>query len=583
MDDEVEPAPQRSSAADQWWRSGVVYQIWPRSFSDGNGDGIGDLLGVIERLDHLAYLGVDAIWMSPIFPSPMIDGGYDVSDYCGIHHEFGTLDDFDRLVAEAHSRGIRVLLDLVVNHSSDQHPWFRDSRSSRASAKRDWYFWRDPRPGHVGGTPGAEPNNWESRFGGSAWRWDDETEQYYLHLYDVSQPDLNWESPEVRRAVHELVRWWLDRGVDGFRMDVITKIAKHPNLPDGPLETGQRFADAREFYLDLPRVHDHLRELRSEALTGWPTRPVTIGETWAITIDKALAYTDVAAGELDMVLAFDHVIVDRNGFNDPRPLRIDELIATLVRWQEGMGAVGWTGLYWGNHDQPRAVSRFGSGDSNRTESATMLAAVLFLLRGTVFIYQGEEIGMGNPRAWTKEQLRDVSALRYLNDETEAGRPFDDVMADLAVAGRDNGRTPMRWDGSAHFGFSTVEPWIRGSEDPGNVTVEAQRGVPGTMLEFYCELIALRKAEPAIADGMFVPMPCREPLVFAFVRRGVRNELLLIARWGDSPVLLSETFLEGWEESEVVVSNQPSPAQVLLGELRMAPWEVVVLRRPVAPS
>ena len=583
MGEHAVPVGERLTSQDEWWRSGVVYQIWPRSFADGNGDGVGDLLGVIERLDHLVYLGVDAIWLSPIFPSPMVDGGYDISDYRGIHPDFGTIDDFDRLVGAAHARGIRVLLDLVVNHSSDQHPWFVESRSSKISSKRDWYFWRDPRPGHIGGTDGAEPNNWLSRFGGSAWEWDEDTGQYYLHIYDVSQPDLNWENTDVRAAVHELVRWWLDRGVDGFRMDVISKIAKHPDLPDGKRMPGERYADAREHYLDLPRVHDHLRELRTVAFLGRPTRPVTIGETWAITIENALAYTDPGAGELDMVLAFDHVTVDRNGFNDPKPLDVGALIDTLVRWQVGMGSVGWTGLYWGNHDQPRAASRFGDHGVYRTESAKMLAVVLFLMRGTVFVFQGEEIGMGNPTTWSQAQLRDVSATNYLRDGLVAGRHHHELMADLSETGRDNGRTPMRWDGDAHHGFSTALPWIRGSDDPDSVTVEAQRGVPGSVLEFYRELIALRKTEPAIADGEFHHVACGHRSVFAFVRRGQENELLVIAQWAGSPVTMSDPMLEGWVGAEVVISNQTSPVQVEGGQLHLAPWEVVILRRPTLSS
>jgi oligo-1,6-glucosidase len=398
--------------AGAWWRSAVVYQVYPRSFADANGDGIGDLAGVLSRLDHLERLGVDVVWVSPIYRSPHRDNGYDISDYRAIDPAFGKLEELERLVEELHRRGIKLVMDLVVNHTSDAHPWFAESRSSRTSPKRDWYWWRPPRPGKVAGEPGAEPTNWRSFFGGPTWTLDESTGEYFLHLFSPGQPDLNWENQAVRAAVYEMMRWWLDRGVDGFRMDVINLISKDTALPDGPAAEGD-LGDGFAAYANGPRLHEFLREMRREVFADRVGEFLTVGEMPGVTAEQAALFTDPARGELDMVFHFEHVTLDHDGSKfAPRALDLRELKSTLARWQRVLGEVGWNSLYWSNHDQPRIVSRFGDDRAHWARSATMLATVLHLHRGTPYVYQGEELGMTNAPFNVIEDFRDIESLNH---------------------------------------------------------------------------------------------------------------------------------------------------------------------------
>ena len=368
---------------DSDWHRWVVYQIYPRSFADTNGDGIGDLRGILSRLDHLQRLGVDVVWLSPVYRSPMDDNGYDISDYTDIDPVFGSLADFDELLAAVHERGMKLIMDLVVNHTSDEHPWFIESRSSRDNPKRDWYWWRDPRPGQPPGTPGAEPTNWESHFSGSAWQWDELTGQYYLHVFSVKQPDLNWENPEVRQAVYAMMRWWLERGVDGFRMDVINMISKDTALPDTRPRPGSPYGPGDEHFTCGPRNHEFLREMRREVFAGRDGHVLTVGEMPGVTVDEAALFTDPARQELDMVFQFEHVSLDYGASRyQLRELPLPALKASLANWQRGLAGRGWNSLYLGNHDQPRAVSRFGDDGAHRVASAKTLATVLHLHRGT---------------------------------------------------------------------------------------------------------------------------------------------------------------------------------------------------------
>jgi oligo-1,6-glucosidase len=450
---------ERLSAAD-WWKAAVVYQIYPRSFADSDGDGIGDLEGIISRLDHLAALGVDVLWLSPVYPSPQDDNGYDISDYQAIDPVYGDLATFDRLLAGAHARGIRLVMDLVVNHTSDEHPWFAESRSSTDNPKRDWYWWRPPKDGLPPGTPGAEPagaepNNWVSFFSGSAWQLDEATGEYYLHLFSRKQPDLNWENPQVREAVYAMMRWWLDRGVDGFRMDVINMISKPPELPDGPVPAGRKHADPLPFLTSGPRLHDYLAEMRREVFAGREGRFLTVGEMPGVTLEEGLRFTDPANGEVDMVFQFEHVQLDAGdgGKWDLRPLDLRDLKASLGRWQVGMGDVGWNSLYWNNHDQPRAVSRYGDDGRYRMESAKALGTVLHLHRGTPYVYQGEELGMTNAPFATIADFRDIESLNHhavvtaavvtaaVADGGAAHGDAEQVLIALRTRGRDNARTP----------------------------------------------------------------------------------------------------------------------------------------------
>src|ERR671921_723710 len=441
-----------------WWKSAVVYQIYPRSFMDSNGDGIGDIPGITSRLDYLRRLGIDVLWLSPVYTSPMDDNGYDISDYQDVDPLFGSLKDLDALIAGCHERGIKLVMDLVVNHTSDEHPWFVESRDPD-STKRDWYWWRPPRKGCTGGTDGAEPTNWESAFSGSAWAYDERSSEYYLHLFSRKQPDLNWENPEVRAAIYEMMRWWLDRGIDGFRMDVINFISKNTALPDGHVLDGGLYGDGMPHFVDGPRIHEFLQDMHREVFAGREGL-ITVGEMPGVTVEEAKLYTDPARREVDMVFQFEHVQVDHGETRwDPRPLRLRDLKMILGRWQYGLAEVGWNSLYWNNHDQPRVVSRFGDDGEHRVRSANLLGTVLHLHRGTPYIYQGEELGMTNVPFTSLDDFRDIESLNYYRDAVGTGADPEAVLAALRVLSRDNARTPMQWDDTENAGFSTVTPWI----------------------------------------------------------------------------------------------------------------------------
>src|SRR5699024_5234033 len=443
-----------------WWCNAVVYQIYPRSFADSNGDGIGDLGGIRAKLPHLQRLGVDVIWLSPVHRSPHADNGYDISDYHDIDPIFGTLDEFDQLLEEVHERGMKLVMDLVVNHTSDEHPWFIESRSSLDNPKRDWYVWRGPRDGFEAGAPGAEPNNWESFFSGPTWTLDETTGQYYLHLFAAKQPDLNWENPQVRSAVYDMMRWWLDRGVDGFRMDVINLISKAPGLPDGIVPAGRTLGDGFPHYSSGPRIHEFLQEMRQVVFAGRQGDYLTVGEMPGVSVEEAALFTDPDRQELDMVFQFEHVSLDHGTHKfDLRALTLESLKASLGRWQDGLAERGWNSLYWNNHDQPRAVSRFGNDDpATWRDSATALAIVLHLHRGTPYIYQGDEIGMPNAPFESIADFSDVESVNYYRDARAAGRDPETILAGLRRMSRDNARTPVQWDGGVHAGFSVTEPW-----------------------------------------------------------------------------------------------------------------------------
>jgi oligo-1,6-glucosidase len=534
----------------KWWHSAVVYQIWPRSFMDADGDGIGDLRGIESRLDHLAELGVDVVWLSPIYPSPQDDAGYDISDYQGIEPTFGTLEDFDRLLEGLHERGMKLVMDLVVNHTSDEHPWFVESRSSTDAPKRDWYWWRR-----------EVPNDWRSFFSGPAWELDEATGEHYLHLFTRKQPDLNWENPEVRAAVYSMMRWWLDRGVDGFRMDVINMISKAPGLPDG--------TDA---YMRGPRLHEFLQEMHREVFEGRDAELLTVGEMPGVTVDEAVLFTDPARRELDMVFQFEHVNLDQGETKwDVRPLDLRDLKASLGRWQVGLADRGWNSLYWNNHDQPRAVSRFGDDGEHRARSAKLLATVLHLHRGTPYVYQGEELGMTNAPFDDIRAFRDVEALNHYAEAVAGGADPDAVLASLRTMARDNARTPMQWDASEHAGFTTGTPWIPVNPNHREINAQAERADPDSVFHHYRRLIALRHEEPAVADGDFTMLLDDDPRIYAFTRRLEDVELLVVANFGREP---AEAAIEGWDGAEVVLSNVDDPS----GPRTLAPWEATVYRR-----
>jgi oligo-1,6-glucosidase len=560
----------------QWWKQSIVYQIWPRSFADGDGDGTGDLAGIASRLDYLAALGVDVLWLSPIYPSPQDDAGYDISDYQDIDPTFGSMERFDALLAAIHERGMKLIMDLVVNHTSDEHPWFVESRASKDNPKRDWYWWWPAREGMSPGDPGAEPNNWGSIFSGPAWELDDNTGEYYLHLFSRKQPDLNWENPEVREAVYSMMRWWLDRGIDGFRMDVINFISKDTGLPDGHVHDGSLYGDGTPHFVDGPRIHEFLQEMHREVFAGREGF-VTVGEMPGVTVEEAKLYTDPARHELDMVFQFEHVQVDHGETRwDPRPLRLRDLKAVLGRWQAGLAEVGWNSLYWNNHDQPRVVSRFGDDGTHRVRSAKLLGTVLHLHRGTPYIYQGEELGMTNAPFDSIDDFRDIQSLNHYAEAVGTGADPEAVLAALRVLSRDNARTPMQWDDTENAGFTTGTPWIALNPNHKEINAQAEIADDDSVFHHYRRLIALRHTEPAVADGDFHMLLADHDQVYAFTRRHGNTELLVLANFSGRPAAIEVPDAAGWQNSELILANVPEP-EALRTRLTLQPWEARIHR------
>jgi oligo-1,6-glucosidase len=568
------------SAVEQDWRRWVVYQVYPRSFADSDGDGVGDLRGVLAHLDHLQRLGVDVIWLSPVYRSPMDDNGYDISDYQDIDPVFGALADFGELLAAVHGRGMKLLMDLVVNHTSDEHPWFVESRASRDSPKRDWYWWRDPRPGVTAGTPGAEPTNWESAFSGSAWQWDEATSQYYLHLYSRKQPDLNWENPQVRHAIYAMMRWWLDRGVDGFRMDVINMISKDTSLPDVAPRPGSPYGPSEQHVACGPRTHEFVHEMHREVFAGRDGHVLTVGEMPGVTVAEATLFTDPGRAELDMIFQFEHVQLDIGAHRyDVRELELPALKASMAAWQRGLADRGWNSLYLGNHDHPRAVSRFGDDGTYRVASAKTLATVLHLHRGTPYVFQGDELAMRNAPFTTISEYRDIQAINAWAEAVDHGNV--DLPALIAAMGRmsrDHGRTPMQWDASPGAGFTTGTPWIGINPDHVAVNAAAQVGDPDSVFEHYRRLIELRHRDPVVTDGDFELLLPEDPTVWAFLRRGRDAELLIAANLSAEAGPARLPLDKGWAAAATVLTSLPNqPARPPI-DLILQPWESIVWRR-----
>ena len=562
--------------ADPWWMNAVLYQVYPRSFQDTNGDGIGDLAGIHQRLDYLADLGVDIVWISPIYRSPQADNGYDISDYRDIDPLFGDLAAFDALVERAHELGMRVVMDLVVNHTSIEHPWFVESASGPDSERRDWYYWRNPRPGFEPGTPGAEPTNWESFFGGPAWEYDPASGQYYLHLFARQQPDLNWENPTVRDAVYDMMNWWLSRGVDGFRVDAIDVISKRPGLPDGGPARAP-FGVGHECFADGPRLHEFLQEMHQRTFAHHPGS-FTVGEASNASPESALLFCAPERREFNMLIQFEHVnLGQENGKFSPRPLADGELAEVLTRWQETLGDRGWNALYLENHDQPRAVARFGEPTTSWFESATALATAYFLQRGTPFIYQGQEIGMLGGDFTDESDFRDVESLNYLR-----AHPGQGVPAGLAAISRDNGRTPMQWDGSPAAGFTTGRPWIDVPASASAINVEAQREDPCSVYAYYRALIEARHRVPALTFGAFERIDAGDAALFVYTRAYQDSTVLVAVNLSGRKIRPSASLLdEAYSPSRwnLYLSNgcantaadahDPAPAS------SMRPWEASV--------
>ena len=519
-----------------WWQRAVVYQVYPRSFYDSNGDGIGDLNGVRAKLDYIRRLGVDVIWLNPIYKSPNDDNGYDISDYRAIMDEFGTMEDFDRLLAEAHEKGLRIVMDLVVNHTSDEHPWFIESRKSAESPYRDYYIWRE-------GKDGNPPNNWGASFRGSAWERCEETGMYYLHTFSKKQPDLNWENETVRGEVYDLMRFWLDKGIDGFRMDVINYISKTPEMPDGPM-MNRLYGNFRPYCLNGPRVHEFLQEMNREVLSHYDV--MTVGETPGVSVEQAQRYTGPDEHELNMVFQFAHVNLDydENGKWTLKRVPLDGLRRVLSEWQTGLHGKGWNSLYLNNHDQPRMVSRFGddSTEALRSASAKMLGVLMHMMQGTPYVYQGEELGMTNVAFPDISDYRDIDTLNAWNEMTgELGVSPEHMMACIHRRSRDNARTPMQWSAAPNAGFTTGTPWIGVNPNYTTINAEAQENDQDSVLCFYRRLIALRRELAIITEGDYALLLDDHPQIFAYQRSWQGQRLYVICSFSaqtfDAPEIL----------------------------------------------
>lgn len=528
----------------KWWKESVVYQIYPRSFCDSNGDGIGDIKGITSKLDYLKELGVDVIWLSPVYQSPNDDNGYDISDYQAIMEEFGTMEDFDEMLAAAHERGIKLVMDLVVNHTSDEHHWFVESRKSVDNPYRDYYIWRPAKDG-------KEPNNWGSCFSGSAWELDSETDMYYLHLFSKKQPDLNWDNPAVRDEVFRMMNWWIDKGVDGFRMDVISLISKKPNLPDGvPGING--YASFNE-PANGPHVHEYLQEMRQKVLNRADT--ITVGECSGVTLEEAKKYARSDGKELNMVFQFEHMDVDADGTNKWSDKKMDlrDLKEILTKWQKGLEDIAWNSLFWENHDQPRSVSRFGNDGQYREASAKMLATCLYMMQGTPYIYQGQELGMTNVPFEHIEDFRDLDSINAYYELTEQGVfTKEEMMRFLRYKSRDNARTPFQWNDKENAGFTSGTPWIMVNPNYKEINAEEQLSREDSVFHYFQKLIRLRKEHEVIVYGTYDLLLPDSKEIYAYTRTLEDKKLLVVCSFSEKSVefKMPEEFLQG----EILIHN-----------------------------
>lgn len=548
-----------------WWKEAVIYQIYPRSFMDSNGDGIGDLQGIISKLDYLKYLGIDVIWLSPIYQSPNDDNGYDISDYQDIMDEFGTMADFDALLSTAHERGIKIVMDLVVNHTSDEHKWFMESRKSTDNAYRDYYIWRE---GKDAQTP---PNNWGSCFGGSAWQYDEATGMYYLHLFSRKQPDLNWDNPKVRREVFDMMTWWCDKGIDGFRMDVISMISKTKEMPDG--EVHGLYGDYGPYCVHGPNVHNYLQEMNEKVLSRYDI--MTVGETAGVTTELAKQYAGENAHELNMVFQFEHVEGDgKYGKWTDEKMPLTTLKKILSRWQTALYDQAWNSLFWDNHDQPRAVSRFGDDRPQYREiSAKMLATCLHMLQGTPYIYQGEELGMTNYPFKSPDDFRDIESINAYREWCSEGRLSHEVFWPcITFKSRDNARTPMQWDDSAQAGFTTGTPWIAVNPNYTEINAKAETADPDSIFHYYRKLIALRRENPIMVYGKYEPMMEDSEELFVYTRTFDQEKLLVVCSFCDHKTAFP--IPEEFRGAPCLISNTGNAYTG--SEVTLQPYEAFVL-------
>lgn len=543
-----------------WWKESVVYQIYPRSFNDSNNDGIGDIRGVVQKLDYIKSLGIDVIWLCPVYKSPNDDNGYDIADYRNIMDEFGTMDDFDELLAGVHERGMKLVMDLVVNHSSDEHAWFEASRKSKDNPYRDYYIWK---PGKNGGPP----NDWEGFFGGSAWQHDEATDEYYLHLFTTKQPDLNWENPKVREEVNDIIKYWFDKGVDGFRMDVISLISKRPAYADMVSPVFEEVIEKQ--YANGPRIHEFLKAMNEAVLSKYDI--MTVGEGPGITLEHGLDYVGEDRDELNMVFHFDHMFLDMGdgGKFDPIPYTLTAFKDVFNRWDEKLKGKGWGSIFLGNHDFPRMVSRFATDGAYREEASKLLATLLMTMRGTPYVYQGDEIGMSNVSFESTEDYRDVETLNYFKQLRAEGKDPMDHIHNAHKMGRDNARTPIQWSSEVNGGFSETQPWIRVNPNYPDVNVASQERDKRSVLNYFRKMIQFRKENPTFVYGDYESIQNDHPQIYAYRRWDETNEYLVVLNFSDQEVDFSP-IITGLE---LLVYNYDDSTEDLL----MSPWEAKVFR------
>lgn len=554
----------------KWWKESVVYQIYPRSFNDSNGDGIGDLNGITEKLDYLKELGIDVIWLSPVYQSPLDDNGYDISDYQAILEDFGTMEDFDHMLAEAHKRGIKIVMDLVVNHTSDEHRWFVESRKSKDNPYRDYYIWRE-------GKDGKEPNNWGAEFSGSAWKYDEQTDMYFLHLFSPKQPDLNWDNPKVREEVFNMMDWWCQKGIDGFRMDVISLISKVEGLPDGPLKENSQYGAFFPGSANGPHVHEYLQEMRTKVLDKYDT--LTVGECYGVTLEEAKKYASSDGKELNMVFHFEHAALDGGeGFKwNEKKIDLRDLKRVLSKWQVELNGIAWNSLYFCNHDQPRIISRIGNDSKEYREvSAKMIATCLHMMQGTPYVYQGEEIGMINVPFETIDDFRDIESINAYHEFVDAGIiEKDDMMRYLRYKSRDNARTPMQWDDSKNAGFSDGEPWIMLNPNYTEINVKEQLERADSVFYYYQKLIRLRKANDIIVYGDYELLLPDSKELYVYTRSLENEKLLVVCNFSQEEQKLEVPAEFVREDGEVLISNYDRTS--VKAEEILKPYETFVVK------
>ncbi|ARK31232.1 glycoside hydrolase family 13 protein [Halalkalibacter krulwichiae] len=548
-----------------WWKEAVAYQIYPRSFMDSNGDGIGDIQGIISKLDYLKDLGIDVIWVCPIFKSPNDDNGYDISDYKGIMDDFGSMDDFDQLLKGVHDRGMKLILDLVINHTSDEHPWFIESRSSKDNPYRDYYIW-DP------GKNGKEPNNWESIFGGSAWEYDEDSKEYYMHVFSRKQPDLNWENPDVRKELYEMVNWWLDKGIDGFRVDAISHIKKVPGFPDMPNPKKLKYVPSFEGHMNREGIHEYLDELKRETFSKYNI--MTVGEANGVKVDQADKWVGETEGCFNMIFQFEHL--DLWGKGKDSGLDLQGLKETLTKWQKGLDGLGWNALFLENHDQPRSVSTWGNDNEYRVESAKALATMYFLMQGTPFIYQGQEIGMTNVQFDSIADYNDVAIRNLYRNETENGTSHEEVMEIIWKSGRDNSRTPMQWNDETNAGFTKGQPWLKLNPNYLEVNVEQSMQDPNSIYHYYKNLIHLRKEHHALIYGSYELILAEHKKIYAYTRTFEDKTIIILVNLFDKKTtcVLPETIT--FDSLQLLISNYEEN-EGNENEIALNPYEARVYR------